>query len=106
MWLKMKKEKRDAESKEGNKGVEVKAVMFVPFTTGSKLAKEIREAEEKLGSMTGYRLKVVERSGDKLEDLLTRSNPCQGMDCGRKMCLLCQTKQKTESNLSQDCHTP
>ena len=42
-----KKEKKDAESKKGNKGVEVKAVMFVPFTTGSKLAKEIREAEEK-----------------------------------------------------------
>ena len=70
-----KKEKRDAELKKGDKRVEVKAVMFVPFTTGSKLAKEIREAEEKLGGMTGYRLKVVEKSGNKLEDLLTRSNP-------------------------------
>ena len=53
--------------------------MFIPFTTGSKLAKDMREAEEKLGSMTGYRLKLVEKAGVKLEDLLTKSNPWQGL---------------------------
>ena len=60
---------------------------------------------EKLGGMTGYRLKLVEKAGDKLEDLLTKSNPWQGLDCGRKGCLLCKTKLKTGRNLSQDCHT-
>ena len=50
---------------------DVKAVMFVPYTAGSKLAKDLREAEEKLGSLTGYRLKMVEKAGDKLEDLLS-----------------------------------
>lgn len=84
---------------------DIKAVMFIPYTTGSKLAKSLREAEEKLGSLTGYRLKVVEKAGDKLEDLLTKSNPWQGMDCGRQNCLLCETKLKTDKNLSQDCHT-
>ena len=79
--------------------------MFVPFTTGSKLAKDLRDAEDKLGGMTGYMLKLVEKAGDKLEDLLTKSNPWQGMDCGRPGCLLCKTKLKTGSNLSQDCHT-
>ena len=54
---------------------EVKAVMFVPFTTGSKLAKSLREAEEKLGSLTGYRLKMVEKAGDKLEDLPPSQTP-------------------------------
>ena len=83
----------------------IKAVMFVPFTPGSRLAKNLREAEEKLGSLTGYRLKMVEKAGDKLENLLTKSNPWQGMDCGRQMCLLCETKLKTEKNLAQDCHT-
>ena len=96
-----KKDQRDA----GKMGAEVKAVMFVPFTVGTKLAKNLRDAEEKLGSMTGYRLKLVEKAGDKLEDLLTKSNRWQGMDCGRQGCLLCETKQKTESNQSQDCHT-
>ena len=53
----------------------------------------------------GYTLKVVEKAGDKLEDILTKSNPWQGLDCGRRACLLCKTKQKTQKNLSQDCHT-
>ena len=53
----------------------VKAVMFVPFTVGSELAKRLREAEAKLQEMTGYRLKIVERSGLKLEDLLLRADP-------------------------------
>ena len=66
-----KREIRDA----GKMGTEVKAVMFIPYTTGSRLAKNLREAEEKLGSLTGYRLKMVEKAGDKLEDLLTKSNP-------------------------------
>jgi hypothetical protein len=96
---------RKKDQKDAGRSVEVKAVMFVPFTAGSKLAKDLRDAEEKLGSMTGYRLKLVEKAGDKLEDLLTKSNPWQGLDCGRKGCLLCQTKQKTERNLTQDCHT-
>ena len=53
----------------------------------------------------GYTLKVVEKAGDKLEDILTKSNPWQGLDCGRRACLLCKTNQKTQKNLSQDCHT-
>jgi hypothetical protein len=80
----------------------VKAVMFVPFTVGSELAKRLREAEAKLQEMTGYRLKIVERSGLKLEDLLHRADPWQGKDCGRD-CLLCITKQKTGNNSTQDC---
>ena len=84
---------------------DIKAVMFVPYTVGSKLAKSLREAEEKLGGLTGYRLKMVEKAGDKLEDLLTKSNPWQGLDCGRHNCILCETKLKTDKNMSQDCHT-
>ena len=41
----------------------------------------------------------------RLEDLLTKSNPWQGIDCRRQGCLLCETKLKTERNQSQDCHT-
>ena len=81
----------------------VKAVMFVPFTEGSALAKRMREAESSLQDMTGYRLKIVERAGTKLEDILTKADPWQGQDCGRPMCLLCQTKQRTGKHTSQDC---
>ena len=81
----------------------VKAVIFVPYTRGSTLAKRMREAEVKLQSMTGYRLKVVERSGTKLQDILHKSDPWQGQDCERPDCLLCKTKLTTGKNTSQDC---
>ena len=45
----------------------------------------------------------MERSGNKLEDFLTRNNPWKGMDCGRPNCLLCNTKTITGKNLKQDC---
>jgi hypothetical protein len=82
---------------------QVKAVMFVPYTVGSELAKRLREAEAKLQDMTGYRLKIVERAGLKLEDILHKADPWQGQDCKREKCLLCLTKSRTGKNTTQDC---
>ena len=57
-----------------------------------------------MAKLTKNRLKIVERAGVKIKDLLTRSNPWKGQDCKRKNCLLCLTKMKSEKNTSQDCH--
>ena len=38
----------------------IKAVMFIPYTKHSELAQRMRESEEKMESMTGYRLKIVQ----------------------------------------------
>ena len=73
----------------------VKAVMFVPYTLGSELAKRLRQAEEMIQDMTGYRLKIVESAGLKLQDALTKADPWQGMNCDRDGCLLCLTKTRT-----------
>ena len=70
---------------------------------GSVLAKRLREAEENLLHSTGYKLKIVERGGSKLEDLLHKSDPCQGQDCERQGCLLCSTKLRTGRNMKQEC---
>ena len=94
------KEEKEERKEEKN----VKAVLFAPYTRNSALAMKLREAEERLATLTGYKLKVVERAGTKLEDILTKSNPWQGIDCGRKLCLLCETKEKTGKNKGQDCH--
>ena len=77
--------------------------MFVPFTKNGELAKQLRENEESLSNLTGTRIKIVERAGIKLQDLLTTSNPWKGADCGRQNCLLCLTKQITNKNLTQEC---
>ena len=36
-------------------------------------------------------------------DLLHKADPWQGKDCGRPQCILCETKQKTEKHMNQDC---
>lgn len=77
--------------------------MFAPYSTNSELAKKIKEAECKMESLTGYKPNVVERAGSKLEDLLHRSDPWRGEDCGRDRCLLCKTKEKTGKLKTQDC---
>jgi hypothetical protein len=81
----------------------VKAAMFVPFTVGSGLAKQLRETEYKMEEMTGHRLKIEERAGIRLEDMLTSSNPWKGKDCERPGCLLYKTKQHTGKLLKQEC---
>ena len=53
----------------------LKAVKFVPYTPKSELAVQLGEAEEKLESLNRYRIKIVERAGQKLEDLLHFTNP-------------------------------
>ena len=77
--------------------------MFIPYTPNGELAKILRDNENKLEDLTGTRLKIVERTGTKLVDLITRSNPWQGLDCQRENCLLCFTKSQTEKLKSQEC---
>ena len=75
--------------------------MFVPYTPHSTLAMELRDLEY---GLVGHRLKIVERAGDKLQDLLTSSNPWKGKLCERQDCMLCETKVRTNKNLKQECN--
>ena len=80
--------------------------MFVSYTAHSELATRMRDNEERLQGMTGYKLKIVEKGGTKLVDLLHKANPWAGQPCGRERCLLCITKQRARTegkNNSQDC---
>ena len=80
--------------RKGNKKIftqsQVKAVLFVPRTKGGELAKKLRTEEEKLEGMTGYRLKIVERSGKQVRREFCKSNPWAGSHCQRSNCLVCQ----------------
>ena len=53
--------------------------------------------------MSGYGLKVVERGGVKLEDILHKSNPTEGKNCDRENCILCETKLRTGKSVRQSC---
>ena len=97
-WI---RKKRKQESKEDQ--AKIISVMFVPCTHGGELARRLREAETELGNQTGFKIKIVERSGTRIVDILHKANPWQGADCQRPRCLICSTKQKTEKDLGQDC---
>ena len=77
--------------------------MFVPYTNHSELAARLRENEQRMEEMTGYRIKIVERGGKQLVDILHKANPWAGQDCQRDGCLLCRTKKEEGLNNSQDC---
>ena len=59
--------------------MEVTSVLFVPHTTDSNLAKKFREKEETLKEITGNKIKIVERAGVKLQEILVR-DPWKGRD--------------------------
>ena len=82
---------------------DIKSVVFIPHTKDSILAKELRNKELEIQKITGNRMKIVEKSGNKLEDILTSTDPWKGADCGRSNCFLCNTKNLTGKNLKKDC---
>ena len=90
------------EKSKNKKAPENKTVIFVPQTANSLLAKMLRLEEVHLEKVTGYRVKYVEKSGQNIGHLQVRSNPWSGMNCGRRGCMLCETKAKTGQNLTQN----
>ena len=62
----------------------------MPRSTGSKLVKMLRVEEQKLTEITGYKIKIVERSGDQIRRILCKQNPFEGVPCGRDYCMVCK----------------
>merc|ERR1711954_208280 len=54
---------------------EVVSVLFVPRTPHSELAKLIRRGEHTISKLSGYKIKIIERCGSKLVDLLRNKGP-------------------------------
>ena len=79
------------------------AVMYVPYTHGSQLAKEIRKVVEDLKPYTNISLKVVERAGKKIVDQIHRSNPWENSKCERDDCVTCQSSQNEKKEKFRSC---
>ena len=74
----------------------IMAVTFIPHTARSELAKKMREKLESLEHLGNLKMKIVEQTGDKIVDLLHRSDPWSNKDCGREDCLLCKSANENE----------
>ena len=66
-------------------------VMFVPYTPGSRLAKILRDIEKRGADERDWRIKIVERSGQKLRSQLVK-DPWAG-PCSRPNCLQCRSAE-------------
>ena len=49
--------------------------MFVQRTEGGNLIEALRNEEQVIAERAGYKVKLVEKTGSKLTDLLTRLDP-------------------------------
>ena len=85
---------QDHVSKKG-KVLDVISVMFVQRTEGGKLIDALRREEHVIAERAGYRVKLVEKAGSKLTQLLTRSDPFGGQPCERMDCPPCASKSLT-----------
>ena len=64
-------------------------VVFVPATPQGKLANMLRESERKMAQERGWRIKIVERGGQKIRSRLAK-DPWIG-PCDRDDCLVCRS---------------
>ena len=67
------------------------------------MAKEIRNVVLSLRPWTGIGLKVVERAGERLEEVLHKSNPWENSDCERETCKPCDSSANSEKQNFKNC---
>ena len=77
----------------------VTSVLFVPKTQDSGLARGLQEVELRLSAITKERVRVTERGGKSLLQLLHTNDPFTGAPCGRDTCIPCNNsgKEKMEN---------
>ena len=71
----------------------VTSVLFVPKTQDSGLATRLQEAEHRLAAITKEWVRVVERGGKGVLQLLHTNNPFAGAPCGRDTCIPCNNRR-------------
>ena len=68
-----------------------------------RIIQELRRIIQELKPWARIEIKVVERAGERLEDMLHKSNPWENEDCGRKECYTCESSMKEEKIRFKNC---
>jgi hypothetical protein len=79
-----------------NSKIQYKSVLFVTPTPGGVLAKELRKREEELNKNNKERIKIEEKGGLKIKDILGSRNPFKKSHCVQKTCPLCTESESIE----------
>ena len=75
--------------------------MFVEQTAFGELTKRLQSCEDRLGVVTGRRVKMVEMAGSQLSLNLPNTNPWAGAECTRLDCHTCN--QGGKNDRKEDC---
>ena len=70
--------------------LDVKTVLFLEQTPEGGLAKRMREVLRSMEPALGFRVKVVERTGQSLGSKFAQTGLWEGMQCGRDDCTTCE----------------
>ena len=82
----------------------IESVMFVPHTPGGELARQLQKVEDSFSSMHNIgRVKIVERGGRRLKDILGKKDPWAPASCLRSDCMMCQSASKKKDSV-KTCH--
>ena len=84
-----KNRKEGWKAKEKGEKIELRSVLFVPRTRRGELAARLRKEEEEIARLTGYKVKIVERAGMKVQGILHKSNSWADELCEREDCPIC-----------------
>ena len=97
-WKKEERETSKKEKKlnwyknEGKTKINYKSILFVPPTPGGILVKQLKEREEELNRHREDRIKIVEKGGIKIENILTKKDPFEKEICKNKLCPICKNE--------------
>ena len=105
------KDKKDSKGQTGDKKTKRKpetanktpsAVLFIERTPNGGLAQRLRQKETEINQIGTKRIKIVERNGDQIQAMLTKSNPWGEPKCDRRDCISCLTSERDRGGECRD----
>ena len=82
--------------------IQYRSVLFVTPTPGGVLAAELRKREADLNKNSVERIKIVEKGGLKIKDILCSKNQMQKLTCKQKTCPMCKQSKYVEANTDKN----
>ena len=79
-------------------------ILFVPPTPNGTLAKMLRKREAELNSKSKMSIKIVEKGGTKIKQILVKSDPFPKSKCEVKDCPFCHPFPLLKTDERQNCH--
>ena len=81
---------KERQKKKTEPEIKTRSVLFVNFSKGGTLAKGVRGVLQRLEPLLGFRVKVQEKGGSKLQSILSNKHIWKGGKCGRHDCHPCK----------------